>query len=50
MLSADVAAKRLRAPEQLIALVTLEEIVGLNRGFNQIEVTFDLYDSVSSLW
>jgi len=50
MLSADVAAQRLRASEQFVALVALELVLGLNRGFNQIEVAFDLYSSVSSLW
>jgi hypothetical protein len=60
MLSADVAAQRLRASEQFVALVALELVLilklsylifsGLNWGFNQIEVAFDLYSSVSSLW
>ena len=50
MLSADVTAQRLRASEQFVALDALELVLRLNRGFNQIEVGFDLYSSVSSLW
>lgn len=50
MLSADVTAQWLRASEQFIALVALELVLRLTRGFNQIEVAFDLYSSVSSLW
>jgi len=50
MLSADVATQRLRAAEQLVALGAPERVVRLNWSFNQIEVAFDLYSSVSSLW
>ena len=50
VLSADVATEGLGASEEFIALRALELLCGLAGGFNQIEVAFDLHDSVSGLW
>lgn len=50
MLSADVAAQRLRTSEQLVALIALELLLKLIGGFNQIKLAFDVYGSVSGLW